>query len=290
MARSRLLILLLSGLVLGGLAAPAAHAQLTPGDLDERVFASVQAFVGDPSRTFVTEVNRSGGDALLARFFEADASGSIPSRRLITQTTVPLGNRMVPSDNQTFRENEGKECFIGELRGGSVTVRAFTEEDPDAADSGGFDASSGRFCAARQTNVDVLPGAEGISPRAYFVGRLGSGSTSSTFGRPLYKPRTMRTRAGVLLVRVKWSGWGRARASGRGTVRINLRGFYNRSIYRRNEFRRVRGARIALSERQRGLCRGRPSVFYTRAQVIYPRGSRIGRRQSIRLSPTCTRG
>jgi hypothetical protein len=287
--RSRLIVLLLTGLLLGGVAAPAAYAQIAPGDLDAKLFSSVQPFVGDPSRTFVTEVTRNSGSELLAKFFQADASGSVPSRRLITQTTVSLADRTVPSDFGMFRQDQ-QQCFVAFLRGGSVEVKAFGEEDPNAADSGGFDADSGRFCAAREEEADVVPGAEGIPLRSYFVGRLGSGSTSRTFGRPLYKPRTVRTRPGVLVVRVKWDRWGRATTTGRGTVRVNRRGFYSRSIYRRRDFRRVRGAHVRLSARVRGLCRGRPAVFYTRAQVTYPRGSRLARRQSIRLAPTCTRG
>lgn len=283
------ILVLLAGLTTAGALAAAAHAQLSPGDLDKRVFASVTAFTGDPSRTFVTEVSRTGPNSLRARFSEADASGSVASRRLITETSVPLGtDRMVEREAGAFLQ-EPRQCFLAVLRSGSVEILSFDTVDPDASSSGGFDAQSGRFCAAPQPADVADPDGLAVGRRGYLVGRSGSGPASRTFGRPLYQPRTMRTRAGVLLVRFRWRGWTRRAAVGRGNVRVNARGRFSRSLNSRGDFRRARGARVTLSGLTRGVCRGRPAIFYTRALMRYPRGVGLPRRQTLRLAATCGR-
>jgi hypothetical protein len=285
------ILVLVACLTTAGALAAVAQAQISPGDLDKQVFASVTAFTGDPSRTFVTEVSRTGPNSLRARFSEADASGSAPSRRLIVETSVPLGtDRMVEREGGAFIQRT-RQCFLAVLRGGSVEIRSLDTVDPDAASSGGFDAQSGRFCAAPQpADVAGLPGEPAVGPRGYLVGRSGSGTASRTFGRPLYQPRTMRTRAGVLLVRVRWRGWARPTTVGRGNVRVNARGRFSRSLNSRGDFRRARGARITLSGLTRGVCRGRPAIFYTQARILYPRGVGLPRRQTLRLAATCERG
>lgn len=280
-------LVLISCLVGAGALAGAAQAQLTPGDLDRRIFVSITAFTGDPTRTFVTEVTRSGSSSVRARFFEADSSGSAASRRLITETSVTLTNRMVEREAGAFLQ-ESQECFLAVLRGGSVEILPLDVVDPDAPNSGGFDALSGRFCVAREPGGDALLSGPAVGRTAYLVGRMGSGPRSTTFGRPLYKPRTMRTRDGVLLVRFKWRGWSRPTTVGRGNVRVNARGRFDRSLYRRRDFLRARGARVTLSGLTRGVCRGRPAIFYTRARVLYPRGVGLSRRrQTITLATTC---
>ncbi len=285
--RARILVLLACLTGAGALAA-AAQAQLVPGDLDRRVFASISAFTGDPTRTFVTEVTRSGSSGLRARFFEADASGSAPSRRLISESSVQLSDRMVPKEAGAFLQ-ESRQCFLAVLRGGSVEILSLDTVDENAPSNGGFDALSGRFCASPDFAEEGLAG-PAVGRTGYLVGRMGSGPRSTTFGRPLYQPRTMRTRDGVLLVRFKWRGWSRPTTVGRGNVRVNARGRFDRSLYRRRDFLRARGARVTLSGLTRGVCRGRPAIFYTRARVLYPRGVGLSRRrQTITLATTCGR-
>jgi len=285
---ARISVLLACVAAAGALTA-VAQAQLAPGDLDKPVFASVTAFTGDPTRTFVSEVSRTGPNSLRARFSEADASGSAPSRRLLSEMSVPLSDRFVEREAGAFLQ-ESRQCFLAVLRSGSVEIISLDTVDENAPSSGGFDATSGRFCAAPEPDEAGAPGGPAVGRTGYLVGRSGSGPRSTTFGRPLYKPRTMRTRAGVLLVRVRWSGWSRRTTAGRGNVRVNARGRSDRSLYSRGGFRRASGARITLSGLTRGVCRGRPAIFYTRGRIVYPRGVGLQRRQTVRLAPTCTRG
>lgn len=285
----RLPIFLLTALV-GLAAAPAvSFAQLAPGSGREESTEGTQTvvtpFIGNTDRTFVTQVFfPPGSNDPRVRFYEADSAGTEDSRRLIQEASLPVGDREVDTAERELRETQ-RECFVAYLDGDSVELRSLDEELRDVGDDdeAKFDATSGRICVT--VKPDANPSDPATDPAAvvpadrYLVGRRGTGPRSETFGRPLYRPRTLRARSNVLLVRIRWRNWTRAVAVGRGTVRVTVGG---------RRHLRFRNARIVVSGLKRGQCRDGAAMFYTRATVTYPRGSRLARTQRLRLSNVCS--
>jgi len=273
--------------VLGALPA-VSSAQLAPGSGREEdggeTQTVVQPFIGNNDRTFVTEVFL-GSDTRAPgiRFFTADGAGTESSRRLIEKSSIPEGDREVLSQERNLRQTE-RECFIAYLRDRSVDVQTFgdREREPgDNDDDDEFDATSGRVCVTVRRSAQQRGdgGDDSVPARLYLVGRRGVGPRSATFGRPYYKPRTLRTRSNALVVRIRWKNWTRSSASGIGTARVAVGG---------GAHRRVRGARLLATGLTRGRCQGLRAFYYTRVRVINPRGSGLPRIQRFRLAGTCS--
>ena len=123
--------------------------------------------------------------------------------------------------------------------------------------------------------------------RAY-VGRFGGEGYFVPFGRPsAYKPRSVHpfsADGNASLYRLRWRGWGKSRAYGKG------RAVANNCIPNcaDGRFVRRRGARVTLYRLRAGDCRGQDARFYTRARLWFPRG--LGLRPfTVKLKTGCGR-
>jgi Excalibur calcium-binding domain/Thrombospondin type 3 repeat len=123
-----------------------------------------------------------------------------------------------------------------------------------------------------------------VSGHRVLVGSFGF----AHFGQPrAHKPRRLHPFSadnGAWLYALRWRHWGDTRAYGRG------KGAANNCIpyCAAGEFIRRRGARVRLWRLRDGRCSGRPTRFYTRARLRFPRG--LGLRPfTVKLKAVCVR-
>lgn len=196
----------------------------------------------------------------------------------------PGSSAFDPSRDTTSITHDGNTYYC--YRAGSLAPPPPPDADydgvPDASDACPTTfATSANGCPASEPPPTPTP-----TPTRAYVGGFDFGDYFVLFGRPsAYKPRSVHPFSAdnnAWLYRLRWRGWGRSRAYGKGRAAANN----CKPSCADGRFLRKRGARVTLYRLRNGECRGKEARFYTRARLYFPRGLGL-RRFAVKLTTGC---